>query len=173
LQGIDIARYLARLEESIGGRRFGQDIMQLAMDLASELKRELNQIENLATKAGQVPLLESYSFECQMWALAIITSAWSQWIFAAKSNDPKYRKDPQKREAAVNAQIARPYIRKAIESAITAGAEIGSNAQNDFRPERTVTIMHLTGTRHNKSGLIRHRRRHHATQPGTPRERRH
>jgi len=138
--GINIADYLARLEDLISENRF-HEIMALAKELASELKRETSRKETLVTVNGQVPLLENYSLECQMWALSIIASAWSQWIFTAKSNDPVYGR--QKKEAASNARIVSPYVRKTVMLAMDAGAEIGSSSKNNYRPEKISKFIQV------------------------------
>jgi len=141
LTGINIADYLAKIEDSISRDRFYYEIMALARELASELKREISRKETLATVKGQVPLLESYSFECQMWALSILMSAWSVWIFTAKSNDPIYQ--TQKKEASANARIVRSYVAKTVTLAWEAGNEIGSCSENKYRPEGIAKFIQI------------------------------
>jgi len=131
--GINIAYYLAKVEDLIGRDRFADEIMALVREFTSELKGEISSKETLATIGGQAPLLESNSFECQMWALSILVSAWSQWIFTAKSHDPTYQ--ICSKEASVNARIVMPYVEKTVMLAMKAGAEIGTSPKNNYRPE--------------------------------------
>jgi hypothetical protein len=94
----------------------------------------------LRTKDNQFPILETYptrSAEIWMWALAILSSAWTQWCFSAKSNNPDC--STAKLEASENAQIALPYINLSITGAIRTGDEIGKRKTDDpnttYRPE--------------------------------------
>jgi hypothetical protein len=48
-------------------------------------------VVNNATPLVQVyPDKKSSSNEILMWAIAILSSSWTQWSFAAKSNDPDH-----------------------------------------------------------------------------------
>ena len=58
--------------------------------------------ENLRKKDDQVPILECNSAECYMWAIAILACAWTEWVFAAKTTNPKYQDDSEHVEASVN-----------------------------------------------------------------------
>jgi len=142
-QGIDVASYLAKIE------RIVPELSQfnfiglgcLARELVQELKKELDSKENLIRVGTQVPLLEPYSPESLMWAIGILTSAWADWIFSAKANNPCYRSE--KPEAAMNAQKALPYVEKIILSAMRAGKEIGSYPQNNYRPENVRKLIQI------------------------------
>lgn len=140
---IDIAKYLARLERA-GMATPLVAIQSCATDLAKEIKVALSSKETLATTQGQAPTLEHFSTECYMWAVAILASAWTEWVFTAKSNDKKYQQDPKKREAAINVKIALPYIRNSITDAMSKASEIGSRTESNYRPENTTARMELT-----------------------------
>jgi len=139
--GIDIADYLTRLEGWVSRGQPYEGALILARELASELKREISRKETLAMVNGKAPLLESDSLECQMWALSVLASAWSQWVFTAKSNTPRYR--AERRKAASNAQIASLYVSKTITLAMEASAEIGSTAENNYRPEKVRKLIQV------------------------------
>lgn len=140
--GIDIAKYLARLEKAGMGNPLGA-IQSCVMDLANEIKTNLGTQESLATVNGQAPLLENYSVECQMWAIALLASAWTEWVLTAKMNNEAYRVASGKKEAAINAELALPYIECSIIDAMRCGSVVGRNAESKYRPENTSAVVKL------------------------------
>ena len=55
-------------------------ILATASDIAVEIKSSLMSLENLATKNCLVPIMECNSTECYMWAIALLSAAWTQWV---------------------------------------------------------------------------------------------
>lgn len=103
--------------------------------MAKEIKASLSSREALALKDGQAPTLESDSCECYMWAVALLASAWTEWVFKSKSNNPAYQGDPAKVEAVTNVKLALPYVKPSIADAVVKGREIGRRRETNFRPE--------------------------------------
>jgi hypothetical protein len=54
-----------------------------------------------------------------MWGIEVLSSAWTEWCFTAKTNDSKYQTGGTHPEASENVKIARPYIRPSIIDAIS------------------------------------------------------
>jgi hypothetical protein len=77
-----------------------------------------------------------------MWAVAILSSAWTEWIFASKANNPDYKNNPEKSKAANNAMICYPYIRNSIMDAMSKSKEIGTKPPK-FRPEGVCSKFSL------------------------------
>ena len=146
LGGIDIAYYLAEIEKIIGACQGNLNcilhkLIKPTLELAEELRREIESKEDLAKIGSQAPLLEPYNLELRMWAMSILVSAWVSWVFTAKANNPKYRS--KRPEASINAQKVLPYIKNIIMSAVDAGKEIGSNPQSNYRPENIKKLIQL------------------------------
>lgn len=117
-------------------------VSRYAYDLAAELESSMDSIENLAiTKNGRHPNLvavaatRTWSAEILTWAIAVLTSSWSAWIFNSKSFNPDYQQDESKPEAATNIRLARLYIRTSIVDATTIGEEIGKDEVTKYRPD--------------------------------------
>ena len=142
-QGIDIASYLADIEKIVPELTQSKftGLISLAKKLVKELRRELDSKEDLMKIGTQMPLLEPSSFEAIMWALAILTSAWTNWVFSAKANDPQY--NSEKPEASMNAKKVLPYIKKIILVAMIVTEEIGKNPENNYRPENIRKLIHV------------------------------
>jgi hypothetical protein len=136
---INIARYLERFQKVLGET----GIPTLAMltcvsDTAVEIKLSLMSQETLAiNKEGQTPILECNSTECYMWALSILISAWTQWVFTAKVKNPVYQNDVQHPEAAQNV-IALPYIKQSINDAISVGNDEGGRSDLEYNPNSSL-----------------------------------
>ena len=104
-------------------------IVSVSLGLAEEIKNILRTKEKLKPKDNQIPTLETYptgSTEIWMWAIAILSSAWIQWCFTAKTNNSEYQNDPAHHEASENVKLALPYVKTSISDAILRGQEIGS-----------------------------------------------
>jgi hypothetical protein len=141
---IDIAKYLARLE-AYGMQHPLNAIQSCISDLAHEINSiiKLKENVNLRIVNGQIPLLEINCTEILMWSIAILSSAWTEWVFAAKSNNPDYKSHPDKSSPTVNAIVCYPYIRKSITNAMSKASEIGNNAESEFRPEKIIARFEL------------------------------
>lgn len=136
---IDISKYLIKLEDTGCALT---NVVNVSLQLADEIKNILKTKEQLDIKDGQFPILETNptrSAEIWMWAISILSSAWTEWCFTAKTNNPKYQNDPNHPEAAKNVKIALPYIITSIIDALDKAHEIGSRITNDdrtaYRPE--------------------------------------
>jgi len=108
-------------------------IMSAIPDIAAEIKASLMAQEDLATKEGVAPIMECYNTECYMWAIAILSSAWTQWVFRSKSLSA-YQEDPTRHEAAINVKIALPYIKNSLADSTSAGDDIGRNGYANYVP---------------------------------------
>jgi hypothetical protein len=144
---IDIAKHLVRLEES--GSPV-DNIVPVSLDIAEEIKNVLRTREKLRVKDNQFPILETYptrSTEICMWAVAALSSAWTQWCFTAKTNNPKYQQDPNHAEAAENVKIALPYVKTLIIDTMSIAEEIASKDTGDdkiaYRPESAPAYIEL------------------------------
>lgn len=140
---IDIAKYLAKLE-CAGMHQPLNAIQACASELATEIRSSLMSKENVAIINGQAPILEPDSCECYMWAVAILASAWSEWVFTAKSNDPNYQNNSTKHEAATNVKLALPYVKPSIEAAMLMAKEIGDRNDSNYRPENISVEFEIT-----------------------------
>jgi hypothetical protein len=68
-----------------------------------------------------------------MWAVSILSSAWTQWVFSSKSRSA-YQDDTTRSEASKNVKIALPYVENSIHDATSSGDEIGKNSYTNYRP---------------------------------------
>lgn len=147
---LDISKYIKKLEDS---KDPVNNLILLSLSLANELKNILRHTEKLSVKNNQVPNLEvlpdnkAASTEIWMWAIAILSSAWTEWCFTAKTNNPYYQKDPSHPEASENAKIACPYVKTSIIDSIKEGQEIGHRntdiANTAYRPESGPAYIEL------------------------------
>ncbi len=84
---IDISHYLKKLEDT---GDLVNNLISVSLSLAEDIKIELNKIEKLQTKNGQIPICEVYlnsqsaSTEIWVWSVAVLASAWSTWCFTAR-----------------------------------------------------------------------------------------
>jgi hypothetical protein len=144
---IDISKYLVRLEET--GCPI-TNIVMVSLHLADEIKNILNRKEKLRSKNDQFHILETsptHSAEIWMWVISLLSAAWTEWSFTARTNNPKYQNDPSHPKALENVRIALPYIRPSIIDALSKGKEIGTMDTYDdktaFRPESGPAWIYL------------------------------
>ncbi|MGI0016343.1 MAG: hypothetical protein ACREBU_23225 [Nitrososphaera sp.] len=117
---INISKYLEKVGCYLARpSKIEESIVDLAYDLAAEIQTSLKEKEKLSfVETGQPPHLivdperKVISPEILAWAIAIVSSAWSEWVFAAKSNNPINQQDKSKVEAAANIKLAWPYVKK-------------------------------------------------------------
>jgi hypothetical protein len=113
---IDIAKHLEKFEKVLNSTRdLTLAITSCIPDIVTEIRSSLMSQENIAAKNDQTPILECTSAEIQIWAMAILTSAWTVWCFTSKANNPDYQNHPDKFEASANVKIALPYIMTLVE----------------------------------------------------------
>ncbi|MFL6403101.1 MAG: hypothetical protein ACJ71M_06465, partial [Nitrososphaeraceae archaeon] len=107
---IDVAKYLAELEKAGMQNPLGA-INSYVLRLANDIRLALLIKEKALVVNGHTPLLEvnldmnACSAEIFMWSIAILASAWTEWVFAAKSNNPDYKNNPEKNKAVDNAML--------------------------------------------------------------------
>ena len=126
-------------------------IYKSSMTLAEQIQKSLQSKKNLkvadqkfsqsTTPVVADPVTKQYSKEIIAWSIAILTSAWAEWVFYSKSNndsayqtDPKYDQKPDRKAARVNVRIVKPYIRNSILDAMDKGREIGTCKQTNYNP---------------------------------------
>jgi hypothetical protein len=132
---ITITQHLEKFEKVLGETRTPMlALMATISDIAVEIKASLMSQEDLATKDGIAPILECNSTECYMWAIAILSSAWTQWVFRSKSTYSGYQNDPTHPEASKNVKITLPYVKNSINDAILAGDDIARNSDTNYIP---------------------------------------
>lgn len=132
---ISITSHLEKFQAVLGATQIPVlAIMATIHDIASEIKASLMLQEDLAAKDGITPILECNNTECYMWAIAILSSAWTQWVFNSKSLSA-YQADPTHPEASKNVKIALPYIKTSLIDTIYAGEDIGRNHDANYVPD--------------------------------------
>ena len=119
-----------------------------AYELAGNIRFSIESKENLQVVENQTPPLivtpptnkgpGVISAEILMWSIAILASAWTNWIFTAKSFNPINQDDKDKKEAAININLARPYVMNSIRDAMQIGEEIGKCKQASYRPSPDI-----------------------------------
>ncbi|HYZ58816.1 MAG TPA: hypothetical protein VE544_04090, partial [Nitrososphaeraceae archaeon] len=84
------------------------------------------------------------------WSIAILASAWSQWVFTSKSNeqsayqvDPAYKDNKSRLAARTNVQLALPYVRCSILDAIDKAIHIGNSNNTNFDPRLDIEPHYL------------------------------
>jgi hypothetical protein len=131
---VDIAPYIAEIQRLMGivlarakssGVTNGilgvdQADILLAGALNAAIILEKNIYKEIISKEGRS--YDSDSNEMDLLALGLILSAWSAWVFKAKSEDPG--KGPESREQA---KAVSKYIETMIVNAIRGGQNIGKN----------------------------------------------
>ncbi len=76
------------------------------------------------------------------WALAILSTAWTEWVFPAKSNpSSKYQTDPEytndrPRQAATNVKLVVPYICCSIIDTLGRAIQIGNSKETNYEPDQ-------------------------------------
>jgi hypothetical protein len=136
---INITTHLEKFQKVLGETNIPVlALLTCVSDIAVEIRHSLISQEVLATKDAQTPTLECNSTECYMWALSILTTAWTQWVFTSKVNNPVYQNDVQHPEAAQNVRIALPYIRHSIDDAMSVGSDIGSCSESNYNPNSSL-----------------------------------
>jgi len=73
------------------------------------------------------------------WAIAILSTAWTEWVFSAKSNpsseyqtDSEYTNDRHRQAATTNAKLVVPYIRCSIIDAL------GNSKETNYKPDQAI-----------------------------------
>jgi hypothetical protein len=131
---VDIAPYIAEIQRLMGivlarakssGVANGilgvdQADILLAGALNAAIILEKNIYKEIISKEGRS--YDSDSNEMDLLALGLILSAWSAWVFKAKSEDPG--RGPESREQA---KVVSKYIETMIVNAIRGGQNIGEN----------------------------------------------
>jgi hypothetical protein len=150
---ISIGALLKKFNDDMGSYQDILDAIYLnAKTLAEDIQKSLRSKESLevadkkfpqsTTPLVADPITGQYSKEIIAWSVAILTSAWTEWVFSSKSNDnamyqidPKYNEDPARQAAKINVKIALPYIRNSILDALNKAREIGTYKEADYNPD--------------------------------------
>ena len=131
---ISITAHLEKFQTVLGATQTPMlAIMATIPDIAAEIKASLMSQEGLSIKDGIAPILECNNAECYMWAIAILSSAWTQWVFSSKSLSG-YQDDPTHPEASNNVKIVLPYVKNSLTDATSAGDDLGRNPDADYVP---------------------------------------
>jgi hypothetical protein len=79
------------------------------------------------------------------WAVAILSTAWTEWVFTSKSNpsskyqtDPEYTNDRPRQASATNAKLVVPYIRCSIIDALGRAIQIGNSKETNYEPDQAI-----------------------------------
>lgn len=79
------------------------------------------------------------------WAIAILSTAWTEWVFTAKSNigskyqtDTEYIDNRPRQAAAENVRLVVPYIRCSIMDTLDRAIQIGINKETNYEPDQAV-----------------------------------
>jgi hypothetical protein len=173
---IPIAMYVKRVNESFGkdgnivhslatnspelASRIVQALFETEVDLAEFIQDSLMSKERLS-KADEsharstTPLVVDreqhiVSPEILGWSIAILASAWSQWVFTSKSNeqsayqtDPAFKDDESRLAARTNVRLALPYVRCSILEAMDKSIQIGNSSDTNFEPKPEIEPLHL------------------------------
>ena len=79
------------------------------------------------------------------WAIAILSAAWTEWVFTAKSNsgskyqtDAEYINNRPRQAAAENVRLLVPYIRCSIMDTLDRAIQIGINKETNYHHGQKV-----------------------------------
>ena len=100
---------------------------ELSKVLATEIYKEIKEKEGISYPAN--------SNEMNLMAMGVIFSAWTSWIFKAKSEDIN-----RNVESRNQARCVSNYVKSIIENAITGGWKIGVDNK---RPENTFEYINI------------------------------
>jgi hypothetical protein len=148
---IPLAQFIKKVNESFGTTgQINQAIFQASFDLAEKIQSSLRSIETLKLADKQnsnstTPVgvdKEAYQIcpEILAWSISLLSTAWTQWVFASKvtnpnyQTDPEYRNDPCRQAAIVNVKIVVPYIRNSVLDAMDQGNRIGLCKETNYEP---------------------------------------
>lgn len=173
---ISVAEYIKRVNVSFGENR---DIIHAmannAPDLASKIVEALFDIGVDLSESIQISLMSKeklskannndiksttplmvnrdkhvISPEILGWSIAILATAWTQRLFASKSNDqsmyqtdPKFNDDKGRQAARINVKLALPYIRCSILDILDKGMYIGNCKNTNFEPKPEIEPLYL------------------------------
>jgi hypothetical protein len=117
------------------------EIIQASLDLRENLRRADSESTRSTTPVAvdrDVPMICP---ELLGWSIAILASAWTEWVFASKSKedskyqtDPAYRNDSARQAAIVNVRLVVPYVYCSIIDAIGKAREIGNCKETAYEP---------------------------------------
>jgi hypothetical protein len=84
------------------------------------------------------------------WSIAILASAWTEWVFTSKSNeyskyqtDPAYKNDKERQAAVVNVKLALPYVHCSITDAIGKARKIGICNETNYEPNPKIDPAYI------------------------------
>jgi hypothetical protein len=133
-------------------------LFQVGVDLAEMIQLSLMSRENLRTVYEESSLstppvavdrnIHQICPEVLGWSIAILASAWTQWVFTSKSNeyskyqtDPAFKNDKDRQAAIVNVKLALPYVHLSIKDAMDKAREIGICEKANYVPNLLPCVL--------------------------------
>jgi hypothetical protein len=153
---ISIAYYVKAVNDRYGKNLdISRSLYETGLELAESMQSILMTKENLETAYKESPLSTTpvavnrnsrmISPEILGWAIAILSTAWTEWIFTAKSNpsskyqtDPEYTNDRPRRTATTNVKLVVPYIRCSIIDTLGRAIQIGNCKETNYEPNQAI-----------------------------------
>jgi hypothetical protein len=153
---ISIAYYVKVVNEKYGrNQNISYSLYETGLELAESMQSILMTKENLKTAYKESPLSTTpvavnrnsrmISPEILGWAIAILSTAWTEWIFTSKSNpsskyqtDREYTNDRPRQAAATNVKLVVPYIRCSILDALDRAIQIGNCKETNYEPDQAI-----------------------------------
>jgi hypothetical protein len=149
---ISMAQLIKDVNETFGSTNdIYQAIFQTSITLAETINLSLRSKESLiladdnnpssVTPIGIDKDAHIICPEILSWSMAVLASAWTEWVFTSKTsnpnyqNDPIYSNDPARQAAIVNVRLLLPYIRNSILDAIDKAHEIGLSKETNYEPD--------------------------------------
>jgi hypothetical protein len=84
-------------------------------------------------------------------SIAILASAWTEWVFTSKSNedskyqtDPAYKNNKTRQAAVVNVKLALPYVHCSIADARGKAREIGNCEETNYEPNPKIDPAYIS-----------------------------
>ena len=153
---ISIAYYVKAVNDRYGKNQdISHSLYETGLELAESMQSILMTKENLKTTVEASPRSTTpvavdrnsrmISPEILGLAIAILSTAWTEWVFTAKSNpsskyqtDPEYTNDRPRQAAATNVKLLVPYIRCSIIDALGRAIQIGNSKETNYEPDRAI-----------------------------------
>jgi hypothetical protein len=124
-------------------------MIQLSLMSKENLKSADEKVPKSTTPVMVERSSKQISPEILGWSIAILASAWTEWVFASKTYNPKYQNDPEyadkaDRQAAVqNVKLALPYVYCSIIDSMNKGRKIGICKETNYEPNPDIDLANL------------------------------
>ncbi|HYA83923.1 MAG TPA: hypothetical protein VEH06_10805 [Candidatus Bathyarchaeia archaeon] len=173
---ISIAHYVKKVNDDYGTNKnileaiarngtelaqtINNTIFETGVDLAETIRLSLLSKEKLKRVDDKIPESTTPIIvdrnrhviypELLGWAIAILSSAWTEWVFTSKSNegsryqnDPEYKNNESRQAATVNVKLTLPYIYNSIRDALEKAKEIGNSQETDYEPKPEINPAYI------------------------------